>query len=54
MKCAIILVRFQRFDEGTLSLVLGKPKFVVLADVVHTFCKMKNKQISQPGFQFQR
>jgi hypothetical protein len=34
MKCAIILVRFQRFDEGTTSLILGKPKLITLPDAI--------------------
>jgi hypothetical protein len=34
MKCAIILMGLQRFDEGTKSTILGKPKFVTLADAI--------------------
>ena len=28
---------FQRFDEGTIFLVLDEPKFVVLADVIRNY-----------------
>jgi hypothetical protein len=31
MKCAIILIGFQRFDEGTNVTLLDKPKFCTLA-----------------------
>ena len=34
MKCAIILERLLRFDLGTTSPILGKPKFVTLADEI--------------------
>ena len=34
MKCAINLIRFQRFDEGTIFLVLGKPKLITLHDAI--------------------
>jgi len=34
MKCAINLVVFQRFDSGTEATLLGKAKFVTLADVL--------------------
>jgi hypothetical protein len=41
-------------NSGMEDTILVKIKFVLLADEIHTFCKMKNKQILQPGFQFQR
>ena len=34
MKCTIILMGLQRFDEGTQPTPLGKPKFVTLADAL--------------------
>jgi hypothetical protein len=34
MKCAINLIRFQRFDEGTYVTLLDKPKFVLLAEAL--------------------
>ncbi len=36
MKCAIILVGFQSFDEGTISLILTKPKIVLLTYAIYT------------------
>ena len=35
MKCTIILMGFQRFDEGTPSLILGEPKFITLAEALY-------------------
>jgi hypothetical protein len=35
MKCAIILMGFQRFDEGTKPEVIDLAKFVLLADEIH-------------------
>ena len=34
MKCTKILMGFQRFDAGTKPTLLGKPKFVTLADAL--------------------
>ena len=34
MKFAINLKGFQRFDEGTKPPIIGKPKFVQLADAL--------------------
>jgi hypothetical protein len=34
VKCAIILRRFQRFDEGTKSLILGGFKSFVLSEEI--------------------
>jgi hypothetical protein len=36
MKCAINLIGFQRFDEGTKPILLGKPKFVTLTDALYS------------------
>ena len=32
MKCAIILVRFQRFDEGTKRKASGERKLIAVSD----------------------
>jgi hypothetical protein len=36
MKCEINLREFQRFDEGTKSLVLSRSEFVILAEAIYS------------------
>ena len=35
MKCAMILMRFQKFDEGTQLTFFRKPKLIIFPDVLH-------------------
>ena len=35
MKREIILMGFQKFDSGTKSTILGKPKFIAYAYVIY-------------------
>jgi hypothetical protein len=42
MKCAIILIRFQSFDEGTTYLALDKAKYVSLADDTYNLVSSPN------------
>ena len=41
MKCAIILVGFQRFDTGTYVTILRKPKFVALGEALYSRAPVK-------------
>jgi hypothetical protein len=36
MKCAINLIGFQRFDEGTLYTISGKPESITLPDPIYS------------------
>ena len=40
MKCAIILVGFQRFDKGTIYTICYGSKFVILSDDTHNLLSL--------------
>jgi hypothetical protein len=43
MKCAINLRGVQRFDRGTLSLILVRSKFAILPDVMYNILDLLQK-----------
>jgi hypothetical protein len=47
MKCAIILRRFRRFDEGTKPLVLDRSESVIIAEDIYNFVLFRKRMSLQ-------